>query len=68
MKEILIRHWEQYPKMEAQDMVKLIFQSEFGGGHMISDPGMSLERLKKEYEKREWEACAKDSREERLNG
>ena len=68
MKEILIRHWEQYPKMEAQDMVKLIFQSEFGGGHMISDPGMSLERLKKEYEKREWEACAKDSREEHLNG
>ena len=55
MKELLIRHWEQYPKMEAQDMVKLIFQSEFGGGHLISDPEKSLERFKREYENREWE-------------
>ena len=32
MREILIRHWEHYPRMEAQDLVKLIYQSEFGGG------------------------------------
>ena len=55
MREILIRHWEHYPRMEAQDLVKLIYQSEFGGGHLIRDPGESLRRLQAEYEAREWE-------------
>ena len=50
MREILIRHWEHYPGMEAQDLVKLIYQSEFGGGHLIRDPGESLRRLQAEYE------------------
>ena len=54
MREILIRHWEHYPRMEAQDLVKLIYQSEFGGGHLIRDPGESLRRLQAEYEAREW--------------
>ena len=57
MREILIRHWEHYPRMEAQDLVKLIYQSEFGGGHLIRDPGESLRRLQAEYEAREWGAA-----------
>lgn len=39
--------------MEIQDMVKLIYQCEFGGGHLISDPQESLRRLKAEFENRE---------------
>ncbi len=30
-------HMERYRKMTPQDAVKLLYQSEFGGGHMISD-------------------------------
>lgn len=41
--------------MEVQDMVKLIYQSQFGGGHLIRDPLESLERLRTEYEARGWE-------------
>ena len=40
--------------MEIQDLVKLIFQSEFGGGHLIQDGDESLRRLKGEYEGRQW--------------
>lgn len=36
--------------MQIQDMVKLIYQSQFGGGHLIRDPRESLERLLAEYE------------------
>lgn len=49
MKKVLLEHRDRYPDMELQDAVKLLYQSEFGGGHMISDPAKSLERLKKEY-------------------
>lgn len=37
---------EKYPQMKAQDIIKLIYQNEFGGGHMIDDPETSLKRLK----------------------
>ena len=33
MKEILLAHLKQYPQMQLQDVVKLLYQSEFGGGH-----------------------------------
>ena len=39
---------EKYPQMKAQDIIKLIYQNEFGGGHMIDDPETSLKRLKDE--------------------
>lgn len=45
MKEILLEHGNRYPDMGPEDAVKLLYQSEFGGGHMISDPDQSLRRL-----------------------
>ena len=48
IKETLLYHVEKYPKLEPQDIIKLIFQSEFGGGHIIKDPATSLQRLKEE--------------------
>ncbi len=45
----LIRHTARYPKLTAQDVIKLAFQNEFGGGHLIADPAESLARLKQEY-------------------
>ena len=35
--DVLMRHAALYPTMEAQDYVKLAYQSEFGCGHLLSD-------------------------------
>ncbi len=48
LEDILLQHFAQYPKMEPQDAVKLIYQQEFGPEHMIKDPGKSLSSLKTE--------------------
>lgn len=60
--EILKEHLRRYPEMEIQDAVKLLFQSHFGGGHMIQDARQSLERLKSEYASGNW----KEGKEEEL--
>ena len=49
MNDVLIRHFTKYPLMQPQDAVKLLYQSEFGGGHMIADPQQSFRRLKEEH-------------------
>lgn len=48
--QILLQHARQYPKMEPTDAVKLIYQNEFGGGHLIRDPEKMLQYLRMEYE------------------
>lgn len=40
--------YTKYPEIQVQDVVKLLYQSEFGGGHMIADEGKSLERIREE--------------------
>lgn len=52
MREIIKTHWKRYPQMEPQDMVKLLYQAEFGGGHMIADEQASLKRLLGEAKER----------------
>ncbi len=46
---ILQKHTEKYPRMTAQDAVKLLYQRSFGGGHLITDEAACLSRLKEEY-------------------
>jgi len=46
---ILKEHIKTYPHMEVRDACKLIYQSIFGGGHMIPDPSYSLKRLQDEF-------------------
>ena len=41
-------HLGRYPDMEPQDIIKLIYQNEFGGGHMIDSFENSFQRLKDE--------------------
>ncbi len=48
LEDILLQHFAQYPKMEPQDAVKLIYQQEFGPEHMIQDAAKSLAALKME--------------------
>ena len=50
LEEILLQHFDRYPKMEPQDAVKLIYQQEFGPEHMIRDEGKSLSTLKAEMD------------------
>lgn len=46
---LLRTHAALYPQLQPQDAVKLLYQNEFGPGHLISDPQISLTRLKNEY-------------------
>ena len=46
--KILTQHAIKYPLMESSDAVKLIYQNEFGGGHLITDKTASLKRLAQE--------------------
>ena len=49
MKELLLSHYSHYPKMQLIDMIKLICQSEFAGGHIIKSPSDSLNHIEDEY-------------------
>ena len=46
---VLRRHAGRYPAMTPQDAVKLLYQNEFGGGHLIHDAEQSLTYLRREY-------------------
>ena len=50
LQQVLKKHRENYPEMELTDIVKLIYQNEFGGGHLILDKAASLQRIQQEYE------------------
>lgn len=45
----LLAHTKKYPLMEPTDAVKLLYQSEFGGGHLIKDTDACLKYLRREY-------------------
>ena len=49
LRTILIAHTKQYPLMQSTDAVKLIYQNEFGGGHLIRDEEACLNYLHREY-------------------
>lgn len=49
LETILKEHASRYPQMEPRDAVKLIYQNEFGGGHLIRDPDACLNYLQQEY-------------------
>ena len=48
LRALLKLHYDWYPKMQIIDAVKLIYQNEFGGGHLIPDESVSLAYLKEE--------------------
>ena len=55
LRALLTSHLRRYPKMQATDCAKLIYQSAFAGGHLIPSPEYALNRLKSE-----WSASAPD--------
>ena len=50
LERILRDHAAKYPRMEPTDAVKLIYQNEFGGGHLIRDEEACMAYLRREYE------------------
>jgi len=48
MRQVFAHHFQLYPSMEPQDAVKLAYQSIYGGGHLISSPTATYDRLVKE--------------------
>ena len=48
MNDVLRAHIRRYPKMELADVVKLLYQSEFAGGHLIKNDAESFARLEQE--------------------
>ena len=51
MDDIIIRSYLRYPKSTMQDLLKLVHQASFGGGHMIENPEKSLLYLQEECKK-----------------
>ena len=49
LRSILLAHASRYPAMEPTDAVKLLYQNEFGGGHLIRDEAQCLAYLRAEY-------------------
>jgi len=49
LEQILRAHGLRYPEMEPADAVKLIYQNEFGGGHLIANENAALDYLRREY-------------------
>ena len=50
LKNILKTHAGRYPEARPRDAVKLIYQNEFGGGHLIRDSAASFAALSQEYQ------------------
>ena len=48
LREVLAAHARRYPLMEPTDAVKLIYQNEFGVGHLIPDAETFRQRLAEE--------------------
>ena len=49
LEQILREHTKRYPLMQPCDAVKLIYQNEFGGGHLLRDEQACLNYLRREY-------------------
>ena len=48
MERIIRFHGARYPLMQPLDFAKLVYQSAFGGGHLINDENTALENLRRE--------------------
>lgn len=54
--KIILEHVSKYPIFHPTDAVKLIYQSEYGIGHLVADPQMFTDRLMNEFH-----SCKKNS-------
>lgn len=50
LERILKDHAARYPQMEAVDYLKLVYQNEFGGGHLVPEGEQTEQRILREQE------------------
>ncbi len=50
LEQIILRQLRARPAARLRDMIKLIYQNEFAGGHLIADRGAAAERLRRELD------------------
>lgn len=50
LKQLLSNNYKKYPKSDIQDVFKLLYQAEFGCGHLVRNYENNFEMLKKEWE------------------
>lgn len=67
VKNILTLHARRYPAMEVRDYVKLLYQSEFGPGHLVAE-GDALEALQAELAQAREENYAPEYAAEAIGG
>lgn len=67
VKNILTLHARRYPAMEVRDYVKLLYQSEFGPGHLVAE-GDALEAMKAELARAREENYAPEYAVEAIGG
>lgn len=48
LQELILYHYTKYPNMQIADVFKLLYQNEFGPGHMVSSTQASLAMLLEE--------------------
>ncbi|MBO2515655.1 MAG: hypothetical protein CW338_00060 [Clostridiales bacterium] len=48
MEQIILQQLQRYPGMEAQDVIKLLYQQEFGAEHLIKDAEAAEKRIASE--------------------
>lgn len=53
---VVAQHGARYPQMLPQDVFKLLYQSQFGPGHLIENPAQTLD-----YLEAEWANCPADA-------
>ena len=49
LRAVVLDHASRYPRLEPTDLIKLCYQNEFAGGHMIADESASLRLLLDEW-------------------
>ncbi len=49
-RELLLKHYKDFPELRAEDIFKFLFQSSFGCEHLVSDESTALQYIKREYD------------------
>ena len=65
-KQLIVTHYNTYPKMQIQDVFKFIFQSAFGCEHLVSSEERALAYINAELERIKGESY--EARIDRLDG
>lgn len=48
-RELLLKHYKNFPNLQAEDLLKFLFQSVFGCEHLVSDENTALQYIKQEH-------------------